>query len=253
MAELDLIFAGAGVAPDTLDARKALSVAFAFVDALTAVVSFEWALEEPPFVVTLTSIGGGSVKYSFGHQLITSNRLAQVEAERAWDAAPLRLTEYARSAKEGPKRLRPKLITLLDKTLDLPANVNAAITRGNWAWSLSETAHQPAIPVVKTVTSFRATVLTSGGKKPRVRLARSSDHAAFSLQASTALVQQAGKLLYKEVDITARATRLLDPPSYPIIDGHLIEIRELSEQDPVEAFDKWYAAIGRPLLNDNHG
>jgi hypothetical protein len=135
-------------------------------------------------------------------------------------------------------------------TRELPANVNAYVNHEGVRWSISEVAARPPAPITTSRSNFRARIIKVGGKKPRIQFATRGDTILFTIQAPMDLALRAGNLLYKTVDVSAKLSRLLTPPNYPVIDGELLEIRELSEEDPVAAFDKWYKDIGCPLLNE---
>jgi hypothetical protein len=245
--QTQLVFDGSGAALHRLDARKALSVALGYVEALAAVATFEWAIDSSPFIPTFTEITRGSIAYHFG---FVPDRLSEDEARRCWNSASRRLGDYAQVADDSPAKLRTKLRHLLEVTRELPANVNAYVNHDGWRWSISEVASRPPAPVTTSTSKFRARIIKVGGKKPRIQLATRGDTILFTVHAPMDLALRAGNLLYKTVDVSAKLTRLLKPPNYPVIDGELLDIIELSDADPVAAFDKWYKDIGRPLLDE---
>jgi hypothetical protein len=264
MDELGLIFRGPGVAPDTLDAQHAMSVALAYINALVAVATYDWGVDYSPFTMTMVRIESSSVAFKFRHlpsaaKSDTYGRdMLEARANDAWRHAPRRLSEYARNADIGPKQLRPKLLTLFKHTRSLPSHISAAVETGEsdagtrWSWALTDAANQKPLPVAAERLSFRGVILTAGGKRPRVRISCKGGTDTFSVAASSELAQLAGTYLYKPVNITAKLVRTLEPP-FSVVNGELHEIRGISSENAITAFDTWYRAIGRPLLNDGDG
>ena len=97
---------------------------------------------------------------------------------------------------------------------------------------------------MKSPEAFRARVIRAGGKKPRVQVV--ADGQVISLDASSDLAVRAGGLLYQDVEIEAELVRAATPPMFPVLSGQMTRIEPLAKQDPVEAWDAWYAAAGRP-------
>jgi hypothetical protein len=251
LSDLDLIFGGPGIEPETLDAKQTLAVAHAYVEALSVVATYEWITDEPPFRVSLTGLGRSPLKYIFSRTAYPDSLVSEGDSQRSWALSPKRLTEYARNPKASPVLIRKKLTRLFALTTKLPANVNAHVAQegDRWSWSISDATRLESPTTTNTAQKFRATIIKSGGVRPRVQLASRSDSSVFSLNATRALAERAGRCLYRQVDVTAKLKRILEPPSYPVIGGMMLDFEVLkSNQDPVKAFDDWYADMGRPIL-----
>jgi hypothetical protein len=250
VSKLDLTFSGPGAAPETLDARKSLAVALAYVETLNSVARYDWIYEDAPFIVTLTNITVGSCKYHLGHQIV-SGRVPKPDAEKSWNAVPDRVEVYAGSGHQAPRDVRAKILRLFAATRALPEKIEATVRRESdgWAWSVSTASQVAPAPSRTSLSKFRAVVVKVGGKRPRIQLAYKGETSTFSLPASTEIVQRAGKWLYQPVNVTARITRLMTPPHYPVVNGEIQDIQPLSRESPVTAFDRWYAESGRPLLS----
>jgi hypothetical protein len=255
VSDLQLVFDGPGINPDTLDARRSLAVALAYIDAIATVAGYDSAIDSPPFTVTFKSVLPNSVHYAIGHVPANTKKIPIADSERAWSLAPRRLGEYAGSVEQSPKEIRPKLIRLFNQTKQLPSDINAYVSDGNgdWSWSISAAANREPVPIRTSRSTFRAVIMRSGGKRPRVQLSCKGGLSVFSLRAPHDVAKKAGELLYKPADITARVTRLMLPPYYTVINGEIERISEISTEDPVQAFDRWYEAIGRPLLRNDDG
>lgn len=91
---------------------------------------------------------------------------------------------------------------------------------------------------------LRGKVLRAGGTKPRIQLL--IDEKIVSLDVTTSLAQEAGTHLYSEVEVDADLVREARPPVNPIVSGRVTRLVPVEDVDPVEAWDRWYEAAGRP-------
>lgn len=243
---INIVFAGEGVTPETLDASRALDVALKYVRALETIAAFEWGTKEAPFIATFVGVKGGSASYEMAYT--DNDKSTTEEAEKCWRISTENLNNYAMNPQVARKQIRSKLEDLNKAVRNLPENVNANVRFRGSEWSMSTIAKQPE-PQTSTATStFRGRIIRVGGKtRPRVQVSYMGDNAMLSADASIETSRIAGNLLYKSVDITATLTRSLVPPNYPVVAGKILNVREVPNIDAIQAFDKWYEDIGRPL------
>jgi hypothetical protein len=240
---LDLDLEGPDVRPETVDARASLGLALALVDALEAIARYEETVEETPFFVTLTAMRGASVHFAF-------NPVARIEYGQrgldAFKAAAKRLPVYVRAQGAVPKRLTPQLDKLRLATRNLPSHVVATARIGSDAVVLSELVRMSSAPLLKSAETFRAFILRAGGVHPRVSLRFRAQPKPVTVDVNKALLESQDFKLYREADVTGVFNRDPNSVGMPIVSGHVTELRRADKVDPVDAFDAWYEAAGRP-------
>lgn len=150
-------------------------------------------------------------------------------------------------ASETPRKLQAPIGRLRKALAAVPKEISVSAMRGAEVVSLSETVRQAPPDEMKSPEAFRARIIRAGGKKPRVQVV--AEGQMISLDASPELAVRAGSMLNQDVEIEAEVVRAAMPPAFPILFGHMIRIEPLANQDPLEAWDAWYAAAGRPWAN----
>lgn len=208
---------GDGVSPSSFDVVRTLTFVHAFVSVIDALADGE------PLGLTGLGIAPGSTAFCFDAP----------EADRARVRSMATETQrFVRYEHEAPRGVRSKLADLKAALSHLPPSYRPFVETQGPRSFIPRVFEKP--PVYRETTTMRMTVLSAGGKAPRVRVSTNSI-SLLSLQTTRSLAKRAGAALYKDIE----AVVTLFSEGDTIVDGELHDFEIVDDIDPKEEIRRW--------------
>jgi hypothetical protein len=231
MTELKLELKGDGVTLDTADAAEVLPILVAYLEAVR--------------VVAISSANGDeSTAPRFELPRWYSSSIGSGCGIRNNEDAARQATKVVHENLTTPWKLAPgangAVANLRDHLRELPDGVSVVVNGLAERVDITAIARGINRPVAFGQETLRAYVVKAGGTRPASVRFRSVSDGAFTLRASAALAQLAGKLLYEPVDVEAEIYRALDLEGMPIMRGRALKILAVASGPTLSELREWY-------------
>lgn len=222
--DIEVRILGAGIVPETVDARAALEVAAAYLDLLTRIADEK--IGEPLAFQGLQVLPGSL-------RIVTKTLNPPVALEAA---------EFSAQLIQGGMRFgfNQTLERLQRAVREFPADV-VIESRVDDHVRRIEMARRERPPAYEEST-LRAKLIRIGGKRPTARFESPSEERPFTLELSTSLAQRLSTHLYRQVEITFRGKRDEDGC---LVEGRLYEFEPVEQtEDPLGVVRDWVDESG---------
>lgn len=219
---------GDGISPRSFDVLPTLAFVHAFVAVLDALVGR--GQDEQSLRLTGLTIGEGSVAFELRSP--EPERIARL----ANDAQ-----HYLLHEEKAPRGARGKIVELRAALGRMPTSHRPYLEARSKRIVLPTAFDKPG--PYREVTTMRFTVLSAGGRRPRVRVS-SDTLPLLSLRANRHLAERAGSALYRQIEavvtVVSEGSNIVDAELH---DFDLVE--EVDAQAEITRWKTWFADVGR--------